>query len=215
MQLLAEGLAAKRGGDFLFHGLTFRLESGEALVVTGRNGSGKSTLLRVVAGLLRPEVGSVLFFSESAAEPLPAYEACHYLGHKNGMKAELTVHENLDFWRRYLGDFQGGHGMEIDEAADAVGLSAITHLPYGYLSAGQQRRFAMARLLIAWRPVWLLDEPTAALDARADRLFSALVRDHLDKGGIVLAATHQPLGLGAARTMEMKGFDDSALEAVL
>ena len=206
MQLTAENLGVRRGEDFIFMNISFKLSDGEALVLTGRNGSGKSTLLRTVAGLLRPEQGSVKIAGEGIDEEIRPSEACHYLGHRNAMKTELTVFENLRFWKDFLGDFRGAAGVSIDEAAEIIGLAGITHLPYGYLSAGQQRRFAMAKLLVAWRPVWILDEPTAALDRAADDMFTDLVKHHLSTGGIVIAATHQPLGLNDARELQMTGF---------
>jgi len=206
MHLEAANLAARRGEDLIFEGVSFRLESGEALVLTGKNGSGKSTLLRVVAGLLRQERGSVSLTDSHGNTLRRVGEISHYLGHRNAMKSELTVAENLDFWRRFLGDTHCASAVSIDEAAEAVGLAGITHLPFGYLSAGQQRRFAFAKLLIAHRPVWILDEPTAALDTSGDRLFTELIEAHRRKGGIVLAATHQPLGLEGARELRMAGF---------
>ncbi len=205
MHLTAENLAARRGEDLIFVNVSFHLQAGEALILTGKNGSGKSTLLRVIAGLLRPEKGSVTVADPVGAERRPAAEASHYLGHRNAMKTELTVAENLDFWRSFLGPGKAA-GMSTQEAADAVGLPGITHLPFGYLSAGQQRRFAFAKLLVAHRPVWILDEPTAALDASADRLFTELIEAHLREGGIVVAATHQPLGLEGTRELKMTGF---------
>ncbi|WP_028746410.1 heme ABC exporter ATP-binding protein CcmA [Rhizobium mesoamericanum] len=207
MHLAAANLAARRGEDLIFEGVSFRLESGEALVLTGKNGSGKSTLLRVVAGLLRQERGSVSFTDAQGSTLHRVGEISHYLGHRNAMKSELTVAENLDFWRRFLGETHTA--VSTDEAAEAVGLGGITHLPFGYLSAGQQRRFAFAKLLIAYRPVWILDEPTAALDASGDHLFAELVEAHRHKGGIVLAATHQPLGLADAQELRMAGFAHS------
>lgn len=206
MGLIAENLAARRGEDLLFVDISFELADGDALVLTGANGSGKSTLLRVVAGLLRPDCGAVSYTPKGEREARPAGEAAHYLGHRNAMKPELTVEENLSFWKDFFGDVAGGIGLSIGEAADMVGLGSIAHLPFGYLSAGQQRRFAFAKLLVAWRPIWILDEPTAALDAAADRMFARLVSGHLAKGGIVLAATHQPLGLEGAKELKMKGF---------
>ena len=206
MHLTAENLSVRRGEDPIFMNIYLKLTGGEALVLTGPNGSGKSTLLRVLAGLLRPETGSVTIAGKGLEEGVRACEACHYLGHRNAMKTELTVFENLSFWKNFLGDFHGGTGIDIETAAEAVGLSGITHLPFGYLSAGQQRRFAMAKLLVAWRPVWILDEPTAALDIDADHMFTGLVKAHLGKGGIVLAATHQSLGLEGAQEMRMTGF---------
>ncbi len=206
LSLVAAGLGAKRGEDLIFKDISFALGAAEALIVTGPNGSGKSTLLRVVAGLLTPEKGTVSV-TGSAADIGHPRELCHYLGHRNGMKRELTVEENLTFWKSFMGDQPGGCGMQVSQAEEAVGLPGIGHLPFGYLSAGQQRRMAMARLLVAWRPIWILDEPTAALDAASDRMFAGLVKAHLAKGGIALAATHQPLGLENTRKLEMRGFE--------
>ncbi|MBB3542753.1 MULTISPECIES: heme ABC exporter ATP-binding protein CcmA [unclassified Rhizobium] len=205
MHLEAANLAARRGEDLIFEGLSFGLEAGQALVLTGKNGSGKSTLLRVVAGLLRQERGTVSFTDSHGDTHKRVGEISHYLGHRNAMKSELTVAENLEFWRRFLGQMHGP-SVSIDEAAAAVGLEGITHLPFGYLSAGQQRRFAFAKLLIAYRPVWILDEPTAALDTSGDRLFAELIEAHRRNGGIVLAATHQPLGLEGVQELRMTGF---------
>lgn len=205
MRLVAEGLSARRGEDLIFQDISFEIASGEALVVKGANGSGKSTLLRVLAGLLPAEKGSAKLLA--AAQPVERLsEAAHYLGHRNAMKRELTVEENLAFWKAFLGDFAGGMGVSIDEAAESVGLGGIVHLPFGYLSAGQQRRMAMAKLLVAWRPVWILDEPTAALDAAAEEMFAGLVTAHLARGGIAIAATHQPLGLEGVKELRMTGF---------
>lgn len=205
MRLVAEGLSAKRGEDLIFQDISFEIPRGEALVVKGPNGSGKSTLLRVLAGLLPAETGKAKLVA--AAQPVERLgEACHYLGHRNAMKRELTVDENLVFWKAFFGDFSGGAGISVDEAVESVGLGGIVHLPFGYLSAGQQRRMAMAKLLVAWRPVWILDEPTAALDASAEAMFAGLVTTHLARGGIAIAATHQPLGLEGVRELWMTGF---------
>ncbi len=205
MRLVAEGLSAKRGEDLIFQDISFEIARGEALVVKGPNGSGKSTLLRVVAGLLPAEAGSAKLLA--AAHPVERVgEAAHYLGHRNAMKRELTVAENLGFWKSFFGDFAGGAGVSVAEAVEAVGLGGIAHLPFGYLSAGQQRRMAMAKLLVSWRPVWILDEPTAALDAAAETMFAGLVTAHLARGGIALAATHQPLGLEGVKELRMTGF---------
>ena len=206
MRLTAENLSARRGEDLIFKGISFELRAGEALVLTGRNGSGKSTLLRTVAGLLRPETGRVTWHSDKAEAGMRAAEACHYLGHRNAMKAELSVRENLGFWKDLFGDFEGGKGVSVGEAAEAVGLGGIVHLPFGYLSAGQQRRMAFAKLLVSHRPVWILDEPTAALDVSAEGVFTDLITAHLARDGILLAATHQPLGLENARELAMTGF---------
>ena len=204
--LTVSDLAARRGEDLIFSGISFALQVGEALIVTGRNGSGKSTLIRVIAGLLASETGQVTVSVDGAAIPRAA-EACHYLGHRNAMKREMTVEENLAFWKRFMGDFAGGAGVGPADAAAQLGLAELLHLPFGYLSAGQQRRMAMAKLLCAGRPVWLLDEPTAAVDAQSEELFAGLMRGHLARGGIIVAATHQDLGIEGAKKLEMKGFE--------
>ncbi|OSJ32502.1 heme ABC exporter ATP-binding protein CcmA [Bradyrhizobium japonicum] len=206
MYLAAESLAARRAGDLIFADVSFRLTRGEALILTGRNGSGKSTLLRVIAGFLLPEKGSVKVSDSQGVTDRRPSEVCHYLGHRNAMKNELTVAENLHFWRSFLSDGSQVPTASIEHAAEAVGLGSITHLPFGYLSAGQQRRFAFAKLLVAHRPIWILDEPTAALDTNADKLFTSLIGEHQKNGGIVLAATHQSLGLRNVQELQMKCF---------
>src|SRR5690606_31286676 len=139
-------LAARRGEDLLFSEISFKLHSGEALVLTGSNGSGKSTLLRVSAGLLQPEHGRMSWAAPEQEAPVRVSEVCHYLGHRNAMKAELSVKENLAFWKSFFGDCGFGNGLSIFDAVERVGLETIMHLPFGYLSAGQQRRMAFAKL---------------------------------------------------------------------
>lgn len=203
--LTVTGLAARRGDDRIFSGVDFALQGGESLVLTGRNGTGKSTLIRVIAGLLPADAGAVKVETNGAVIPRAA-EAMHYLGHRNAMKRELSVEENLAFWKSFMGDFAGGTGLDAEAAAAELGLAELLHLPFGYLSAGQQRRMAMAKLLVAWRQIWLLDEPTAALDKQSERLFARIMKAHLARGGIIIAATHQELGLEDAKRLEMKGF---------
>ena len=202
MKLIAEGLGGERGGEPVFDGVGFALGEGEALTVTGPNGSGKSTLLRIIAGLLPPATGSVRLEGGGDDWPTPA-GASHYLGHQNAMKTALSVEENLRFWR----DFLGEPHLETGEALEMVGLGDIGHLPFGYLSTGQRRRTAIARMLVSYRPVWLLDEPTAGLDAASERQFAALMAAHLEDGGLIMAATHVPLGIAGAREMVMGGAD--------
>ncbi|KQU74291.1 cytochrome C biogenesis protein CcmA [Aminobacter sp. DSM 101952] len=198
MRLIAENLSGERGGEAVFAGIGFALEDGQSLVVTGPNGSGKSTLLRVIAGLLPHLHGRIAI--EGGGEDFPTVaSACHYLGHQNAMKAALTVDENLAFWRRFSGDGR----LSIADALEQVDLGGLGHLPFGYLSTGQKRRAAIAKLLISHRPVWLLDEPTAGLDKASEARFTELMKAHCAAGGIVAAATHLPLGLGGATTLEM------------
>ena len=200
MRLIAENLGAERGGEPVFSGVSFGLGNGEGLVVTGPNGSGKSTLLRVVAGLLPAAQGVIRLEGGGEEWPQPQ-AACHYLGHQNAMKTALSVEENLRFWR----EFCGAPHMEIAEALDMVGLPQVASLPFGYLSTGQKRRIAIAKLLVSYRPVWLLDEPTAGLDAASEKQFSALMAAHLDDGGIIVAATHIPLGLEGVGGLRLEG----------
>jgi len=198
MRLIAENLGGERGGETVFSGIGFTLEKGDALIVTGPNGAGKSTLLRVVAGLLPAAEGKVAVENGGDAFPTVA-SASHYLGHLNAMKTALSVEENLGFWRA----FQGEAGMGVEEALETVALGGIGHLPFGYLSTGQRRRASIARLLVSHRPVWLLDEPTAGLDKASEERFAGLMRGHCQGGGIVIAATHLPLGLDGAKELRM------------
>ncbi|NGN41966.1 heme ABC exporter ATP-binding protein CcmA [Mesorhizobium sp. CGMCC 1.15528] len=204
MRLIAENLGGQRGGETVFSGIGFTLGEGEGLVVTGPNGAGKSTLLRVVAGLLPVSEGAVGL--EGGGEEFPMLgSACYYLGHENAMKTALTVTENLVFWQ----DFFGRALLEPMEALEMVGLETIGHLPFGYLSTGQRRRVAIAKLLVSHRPVWLLDEPTAGLDKASEVQFSELMKVHLEDGGMIVAATHLPLGLEGVQALRMGGEQDA------
>ncbi|WP_027055162.1 heme ABC exporter ATP-binding protein CcmA [Mesorhizobium erdmanii] len=198
MRLIAENLGGERGGETVFSGLGFALEDGQALVVTGPNGSGKSTLLRIIAGLLPKAEGQLRI--EGGGDDFPSIAAaCHYLGHQNAMKPALSVAENLRFWR----DFNGGGDSSVEDALETVGLAGIGHLPFGYLSTGQRRRAAIAKLLVSPRPLWLLDEPTAGLDKASEERFAGLMTRHCAGGGMIVAATHLPLGLEGAKELRM------------
>lgn len=189
MQLSGSAIRCVRGGREVFAGLDFRAAAGEALAVVGRNGSGKTSLLRLIAGLLVPAGGTIALDGGDAELTLP--EQCHYLGHRDALKPALSVAENLSFWA----DFLGGERRDAAESLATVGLDHATHLPAAFLSAGQRRRLSLARLLTVRRPVWLLDEPTTALDSAGQDMFCGLMCDHLSRGGLIVAATHAPLGI--------------------
>jgi heme exporter protein A len=191
MRLSGRGVRCVRGGREVFSGLDFEASTGEALAVVGSNGSGKTSLLRLIAGLLTISGGSIGLEGGEAELTLP--EQAHYLGHRDALKPALSVMENLTFWR----DFLGGETSDVRSSLSTVGLDHAAHLPAAYLSAGQRRRLSIARLLAVRRPVWLLDEPTNALDAAGQTMFAALMGDHLSRGGLIVAATHAPLGLPA------------------
>jgi len=198
MQLRGRDVRCVRGGREVFSGLDFAVAGGEALAVTGRNGSGKTSLLRLIAGLLAPGGGSIAIEGGDTELTLP--EQAHYLGHRDAQKPALSVLENLAFWR----DFLGGEVADATDCLDRVGLAHALELPAAYLSAGQRRRLSLARLLAVRRPVWLLDEPTTALDASGQTMFADLMREHLAGGGLIIAATHGPLGI-AARELRIGG----------
>jgi heme exporter protein A len=191
MRLSGRGVRCVRGGREVFSGLDFEAASGEVLAVTGPNGSGKTSLLRLIAGLLAISGGSIGLEGGEAELTLP--EQAHYLGHRDALKPALSVMENLSFWR----DFLGGEAGDAGQSLAQVGLDHAAHLPAAFLSAGQRRRLSIARLLSVRRPIWLLDEPTSALDASGQAVFAGLMREHLSGGGLIIAATHAPLGIEA------------------
>lgn len=190
--LTAENLACARGERKLFEQLSFRVTAGQALAVEGANGAGKTSLLRLLAGFLAPAAGRVVV-KDAQGETTDAEARARrigWLGHHEGLKHQLTVREQLAFYAAL-------YGAPVDAAAalDQVGLTRQADLPCRYLSAGQKRRLALARLLVSQRPLWLLDEPFAALDAAGQALVAQLMARHCGQGGIVIAATHDPLGL--------------------
>lgn len=204
MTLSVDGLTVERGGRLLFRDLSFRVAPGEILSVSGRNGAGKSSLLRVLAGLLEPVVGSVSFAPPSASHSPGAAPALkrgedtlssssHFCGHLDAVKTAMTVREILNFWRALY----GGPGDGVARAMAEWSLTGLVDLPGQYLSAGQKRRVALARLSVAPRPVWLLDEPSAALDATAKTLLIARGAAHVAAGGLIVVASHEPLWPGA------------------
>ena len=191
----------ERGGRLVLSDLSLSLAAGEILLVSGRNGAGKSTLLRAIAGLLQPAGGRIAF--GAATEEVRGVETVHYLGYEDALKPSLTVRENLRFWATMLSAPSTSYRPETSttatltpqEALAAFGIARLIDLRAGYLSAGQKRRVALARLLLVHRPVWLLDEPLIALDAETQATAAAIMVRHSATGGAVLLASHQPLAL--------------------
>jgi heme exporter protein A len=202
MRLSGRGVRCVRGGRDVFSGLDFEASSGEALAIIGPNGSGKTSLLRMIAGLLAIADGSIGLEGGESELTLP--EQAHYLGHRDALKPALSVLENLSFWRNFLGGEPSNTREGLKESLAAVGLDHAAYLPAAYLSAGQRRRLSIARLLTVRRPIWLLDEPANALDVAGQSLLARLMGDHLRTGGLIVAATHAPLGI-AARELRIGG----------
>jgi heme exporter protein A len=194
-------LACRRGGRKVFERLSFAVGPGELLALVGRNGSGKTTLLRALALLVRPESGSIHWQgADVRAEPEAWRGRLAWLGHLEGLKGDLTVAENLLAAER----LRGAPPAEdrLDSALVAFDLPSLAARPVRALSAGQRRRTALARVVLAQAPLWLLDEPLNALDAPAQSAFRAALQKHLAAGGLAIAATHADLGV-SGRTLEL------------
>jgi heme exporter protein A len=196
--LAAEDVAVFRGERLVFSELSLRVSLGGALVLAGPNGSGKSTLLRLLAGLIRPAAGRVLWDGADAFADLAAHGSrVAYLGHQDAVKPGLTVAENLRFAAAVS-------GRPPEPALEATGLAALADLPARMLSAGQKRRLALSRLVLSTARLWLLDEPTLGLDTASIERFGALLASHRNAGGMVVAATHVPLPLPDAAHLRLE-----------
>lgn len=182
--LRVEALTVSRGGRALIEALSFAAHASGYVELRGANGSGKTSLLRALAGFLRPTAGRVLI--EADTEP---DLALHYLGHLNGLKLAASAGAHARFWKGLFGG-----SSDPDAAIERVGLTRAIDLPVRALSQGQQRRLAISRLIVAKRPIWLLDEPAAALDSAGREMLLGLLAEHRAVGGLALAAVHEPLG---------------------
>lgn len=194
--LRLQSLTVVRGGRRLFSGLDLEMAAGEAVALTGANGAGKTSLLRAVAGLVGLESGAVDFGGTDPAEARA--DGLHLIGHQDALKPARTAQEELVFWTRW----GGGSPADADHAAEALGLAGLLALEVRRLSAGQRRRLALARLLATPRPLWLLDEPLSPLDARWRAALGTIMADHLARGGLILAAVHDPMPI-PARSLEL------------
>jgi heme exporter protein A len=200
MRLIVEDLACVRGGRGVFRRLSCTVGAGEALLVTGPNGAGKTSFLRLIAGLLRPAAGSIRLDGHLPGAAIGG--VTHFVGHLDGVKGALSAAENLAFVRSLAGD----GGEDVATALTQLGLALLASFPARELSAGQRRRLALARLLVAPRPLWLVDEPTAALDAEGQAIFKTLAEAHLAGGGMLVATTHTPLQFSQSRDIELGGY---------
>ncbi len=205
--LIAEDLACRRGERLVFAGLSFRLPPGGALLLTGSNGSGKTSLLRVVAGLLRPAAGRLAWGAQSVGDDIATHRASlHYIGHLDAIKSALTPRETLAFWAALRGFAASRSGPAIERALSGFALDRLADWPCRWLSAGQRRRLALARLLVAPAPLWLLDEPMGTLDGDGRDRLDRVIADHRAGGGRILLSTHLPLGLDGAQSLALDAF---------
>jgi len=195
--LRASALAAIRGERVVFRDVSFALAPGDALQLIGPNGAGKSSLLRLLAGLTPPAAGELFWQDENALDdpPLHATRIC-FVGHQDAIKPGLTVADNLSLQGRRT---EG----EITAALASVDLEQFAPLPARLLSSGQRRRLALSRLALSKAPLWLLDEPTTGLDAASVRRLEARFVAHRAAGGMIIAATHLPLDLPGAQSLEL------------
>ena len=200
-------LSCIRGDRTVFTALNFTLPAGEALVLTGPNGSGKSSLLRLMAGLLKAAAGGLTWAGTDIAADLETHRVrLHYVGHLDAVKPVLTVRENLAFWAGF--DARG----DVGNALEHFGLARLAGSPARFLSAGQRRRLALARLLAAERSLWLLDEPSVALDRTAIAALESVIATHRANGGMVAVATHTEIALAGAHTVELDHYAPPAPE---
>ncbi len=196
-KLIVRDLAVERSDRRVLDHVSFTVGCGEAVVLRGPNGTGKTTLIRAIAGLLPAAAGEIDLEGQPDDAPVGTY--CHYIAHRNALKGDLSVRENLLFWK----DISGARSSPFDVISERVDLADLADIPVRYLSAGQQRRVALARLLVSPRPLWLLDEPTVSLDQSHTELFAGLANEHLADGGMIVAATHLPLGFRGERVLRL------------
>ncbi|WP_455479499.1 heme ABC exporter ATP-binding protein CcmA [Bartonella sp. B23] len=200
MMLSGKNLAAHRNEEILFQGLSFCLFPQQLMTITGPNGIGKSTLLRIIVGFLEAAEGSIILKDQKQTYPVAT--ACHYLGPQNAMKPFLSVIDNLQFWSTFYGQYL----HYPHEALTDIGLSDLEHLSFNVLSTGQKRRVAIARLLLSYRPIWILDEPILGIDSYAQTLLTNIFQRHLNQGGMIIAATHNPLGIPENHKIALEKF---------
>jgi heme exporter protein A len=201
-------LCLVRGWRILVDGLSFDVAPGQAIALRGPNGSGKTTLLRALAGLHVPRTGTIKASGTTDGEDIGRHVG--YLGHQDAVKPGQSVRAQLAFWAAV-----GGSGWPIDPVLQGVGLARQADLPGSALSAGQRRRFSLARLQVLCRPIWLLDEPAAPLDREGRDLLDGLIEDHRATGGIVIVAVHGEAPTGNMRDLDLTPGQGFSLEPAL
>ena len=200
--LSSNNLSAERNGQVLFKNLTFKVDNGTCLIVSGTNGSGKSTLLKIIAGLRTPNGGSVEFKGKNIhLNSEEYYKDLSYISHKNAMKPELTVHENLNFWA-----IQEGLPELAVAAMATFDIYDYSDYLFSELSEGLKRRVALSRLLCSPRRVWVLDEPTSNLDKESVSMFSELIKLRIHQGGIIILSSHSELEIPNAKELKISDF---------
>lgn len=200
VEFVGKELNCVRGERRVFSGLNFQISEGEILVLTGRNGSGKSTLLRLMSGLLQPADGELVWDGENIKDDPSAHHArLTYVGHAEAVKPALSVIENVEFWRSVRDE----PGTPAVDALAAVGIDHLADLPARYLSAGQKRRVALTRAMTSGARLWLLDEPTTALDAESSATIGTIIDAHRQAGGMAVISTHTDLGLSETRELNL------------
>ena len=200
-----QNISCFRGGRVVFSDLNFSLRTGEALTLIGPNGSGKSTLLRLMAGLLNLPSGAISWNNENIAEDPERHNArLHYIGHLDAVKPTMTAFENLTFWS----GLRKGSSAGIEHALDILGITHLKNVHGRFLSAGQKRRVNLARILASDATLWLLDEPTTALDARSTEKLLSAITHHREQGGMVILSTHHDLGLSSNKQLDLSHFQN-------
>lgn len=212
MKLIGEDITCERGGRLVLRDVSFTARPGVPLLVKGPNGAGKSTLLRLVAGLVDHQSGKLRWVDDEGtplAPDIPVASYFHFIGHLDAVKPALTVRENLAFWAKLY-----GADADVDPALERLELAYLRDVPGQFLSAGQKRRTALARLLIGARPLWILDEPTVSLDVEGQALVADLMRAHCAGGGLLMVTTHVDIGLEAEDRLELPRLETTWVEAV-
>ena len=210
--LAGRGLACRRGERLVFTDLDLEVAAGELLLLRGPNGSGKSTLLRLIAGLIRPERGELLWRGQRIEDPEAFRAGLAYVGHGDAAKAELTPREDLRFWLALFGVAPVEAAERARAALTRLGVERLADLPCRLLSAGQRRRLALARVAASGARLWLLDEPFNALDESAVLTVQAMLAEHRAAAGLVVMAAHGAVPVSPSRELDLLGAGARAVE---